>query len=161
MRIWAIIVAAVLTLSATGMAVAGPESAPIYVMRHLDTPERERDPDLTERGQKGAWALTEWFRGKPLLVIYVSNFRRTRQTVEMLNGERQIRLRLYDPADTAGLVARVKAEAGPVLIVGHSNTVPDIVEQLGGERPAALSHPDFGDIWTIDGKTTRRDRLTY
>lgn len=161
MRIWAMIVAAVLALSSTGMAMAGPESAPVYVMRHLDTPEGERDPDLTERGQKGAWALTRWFQGKPLLVIYVSNFRRTRQTVEMLNGERQIRLRLYDPADTPGLVARVKAEAGPVLIVGHSNTVPDIVEQLGGERPAALSHPDFGDVWTIDGKTTRRDRLTY
>ncbi|MET0246444.1 MAG: phosphoglycerate mutase family protein, partial [Sphingomonas sp.] len=139
----------------------GPESAPIYVMRHLDTPEGERDPDLTERGQKGAWALTEWFQGKPLSVIYISDFRRTRQTISALNGELQIRLRLYDPSDTPALVARVKAETGPVLIVGHSNTVPDIVEQLGGERPAALIHPDFGDVWTIDGRTTRRDRLTY
>jgi phosphohistidine phosphatase SixA len=161
MRIWAMIVAAVLALSSTGMAMAGPESAPVYVMRHLDTPKGERDPDLTERGQKGARALVEWFQGKPLSVIYVSNFRRTRQTISALNGERQIRLRLYDPADTPGLLARVKAETGSVLIVGHSNTVPDIVEQLGGERPTALAHPDFGDVWTIDGKTTRCDRLTY
>jgi phosphohistidine phosphatase SixA len=161
MRIWGMIVAAVLALTGAGMAAAGPESAPIYVMRHLDTPEGERDPDLTERGQKGAWALVEWFQGKPLSVIYVSDFRRTRQTISALNGERQIRLRLYDPADTAGLVARVKAETGPVLIVGHSNTVPDIVEQLGGERPAALAHPDFGDVWTVEAKATRRDRLTY
>lgn len=165
MRIWALIVAAALALTGTGMAVAGPDGAPaqapVYVMRHLDTPEGQRDPDLTERAQKGAWALTEWFQGKPLLVIYLSNFRRTRQTVEMLNGERRIRLRLYDPSDTPALVARVKAETGPVLIVGHSNTVPDIVEQLGGERPAALTHPDFGDVWTVDAKGTRRERISY
>jgi hypothetical protein len=44
-----------------------------------------------------------------------------------------------------------------VVIVGHSNTVPDIVQQLGGPRPAPLTHPDFGDVWRIgpDGATTR------
>ena len=38
-------------------------------------------------------------------------------------------------------------EDGPVLIVGHSNTVPGIVAALGGARPAPVSHPDFGDLW--------------
>ena len=44
-----------------------------------------------------------------------------------------------------------------MLIVGHSNTVPDIVAALGGTRPAPLTHPDFGDVWRIgaDGSTTR------
>ncbi len=43
-----------------------------------------------------------------------------------------------------------------MLVVGHSNTVPDIVEQLGGERPGELKHEDFGDVWTIaDGKSVR------
>ena len=48
----------------------------------------------------------------------------------------------------------------PVLVVGHSNTVPDIVEQLGGPRPAPLSHPDFGDVWRIEpGGVTARLRV--
>jgi broad specificity phosphatase PhoE len=55
------------------------------------------------------------------------------------------------------LIARVRAEHGAILIVGHSNTVPDIVAALGGIRPAALAHEDFGDIWRIapGGATTR------
>jgi hypothetical protein len=52
----------------------------------------------------------------------------------------------------------VRAGPLPALIVGHSNTVPDIVAQLGGTRPAPLVHADFGDIWRIgpDGATIRR-----
>ena len=52
-------------------------------------------------------------------------------------------------------------ERGTVLIVGHSNTVPDIVAGLGGTRPDPLVHEDFGDIWHIAGpeRVTTRDKL--
>ena len=44
-----------------------------------------------------------------------------------------------------------------MLIVGHSNTVPEIIAALGGTRPAPLVHEDFGDIWRIapSGETVR------
>jgi phosphohistidine phosphatase SixA len=66
----------------------------------------------------------------------------------------------YDPRDTPGLLARVKAEAGTVLIVGHSNTVPEIVAGLGGARPADLAETDYGGIFRVrrDG-TVERLRL--
>ena len=69
---------------------------------------------------------------------------------------------IYDPRDTPGLIASVSVETGTVLIVGHSNTVPDIVEKLGGERPGDLTHGDFGDIWHVAGpeRTTTRVRLS-
>jgi len=56
------------------------------------------------------------------------------------------------------VIARLKAEPGNVLVVGHSNTVPDIVEALGGTRPAALEETDYGAIWHVgrDGKTEVR-----
>ena len=43
-------------------------------------------------------------------------------------------------------------ERWPVLVVGHSNTVPEIVEKLGGERPAALTEADYGDVWHFRGR---------
>jgi phosphohistidine phosphatase SixA len=54
-------------------------------------------------------------------------------------------------------VARLKAEAGTVLVVGHSNTVPEIVAQLGGARPADLAETDYGDIFRVrrDGTVER------
>ncbi len=148
-----------LLLAAAGCATtASRQSAPaFYVMRHLDTPAGERDPDLLPEGQRAAILLAGWFGDTPPTAIYVSDFRRTRQTVAPLAARLGLSPIVYDPADTAGLVARIRAERGPVLIVGHSNTVPDIIEQLGGMRPAPLVHQDFGDIWRIgpDGSTAR------
>jgi broad specificity phosphatase PhoE len=134
-----------------------PAASVFYVMRHLNTPAGERDPDLLPEGQRAAETLARTFRGERPIAIYVTDFRRTRQTAAPLAARLHLTPIVYDPADTPGLLARVRAEHGPVLIVGHSNTVPDIVAGLGGERPAALVHEDFGDLWRIDpdGTTTR------
>ena len=143
---------------AAACATDAPDRGPaIYVIRHLNTPAGERDPDLLPEGQRAAAALATWFRRERPGAIYVSDFRRTRQTAAPLAARLGLTPIVYDPADTPGLVARVRAERKPVLIVGHSNTVPDIVEQLGGTRPAPLVHEDFGDIWRVgpDGATLR------
>jgi broad specificity phosphatase PhoE len=132
---------------------------PIYVTRHYDTPAGERDPDLIPQGKARAQALARWFRGKKLKAIYVSDFKRTRQTAAPLAAERGIVPEVYDPRDTPAIVARARVAKVPVLIVGHSNTVPDIVQQLGGERPADLQHEDFGDVWTVRGGTSLRERV--
>lgn len=127
-----------------------------YVVRHFDTPKGEKDPDLLPQGAARAEALARWFRGKRLCAILVTQYKRTRQTAAPTAAGRSIAIQSYDAADTAGVVARAKASACPVLIVGHSNTVPDIVEKLGGARPADLKHEDFGDVWTVaNGKTDR------
>lgn len=144
-------------------AFAEPAAQPVYVLRHLNTPAGEPDPDLLPEGRAAAIALadlmeTDRFQGagRPV-AIYVSDFKRTRQTAAPTAARLALNLTVYDPRDTAGLIARVRAETGPVLIVGHSNTVPDIVAALGGERPAPLSHPDFGDLWVVapGGATTK------
>jgi broad specificity phosphatase PhoE len=128
----------------------------VHVIRHFDTPAGERDPALTDVGTKRAEALVRWFAGKPLTAIYVTNFKRTQATVAPLAAERGLTPTLYGPTPDAGLIDRLRAENGAVLVVGHSNTVPNIVAALGGEKPSPLSHPDFGDVWTIaDGATTR------
>ena len=147
-------------------ALAQPAAHPVYVMRHLNTPAGEPDPDLLPEGRAAAIALadlmeTDQFQGagRPV-AIYVSDFKRTRQTAAPLAARLALNVTVYDPRDTAGLLARVRAETGPVLIVGHSNTVPDIVAALGGLRPAPLTHPDFGDLWIVEaGGATLRLRI--
>jgi len=152
-----VLVIAFFTLAAC-MTTTAPGPPPVYVMRHLNTPQGERDPDLLPEGQRAAQALAGWFGRERVRAIYVSDFRRTRQTAAPLAARLGLIPIVYDPADTPGLVARVRAGPHPALIVGHSNTVPDIVEALGGTRPPPLVHADFGDIWRVgrNGTTTRR-----
>ena len=138
-------------------AVPAAAQSNVYVMRHLNTPAGQRDPDLLPEGQRTAEALTAWFAGERPVAIYVTDYKRTRQTAAPLAARLGLTPIVYNPADTPALIARVRAEHGAVLVVGHSNTVPDIVAALGGERPAALAHEDFGDIWRVapGGATTR------
>jgi phosphohistidine phosphatase SixA len=156
MRLVALLALALSSLAACATP-SEPAPPPTWVVRHLNTPAGERDPDLTAEGQRAAAALAAWFRADPPRAIYVSDYRRTRQTAAPLAARLGLVPIVYDPADTPGLIARVRAGPRPALIVGHSNTVPDIVEQLGGTRPAALVHEDFGDIWRVapDGATIR------
>lgn len=149
----------ILLLACLAAAPALAKDPPIYVTRHYDTPAGERDPDLLAQGKARAEALARWFKGRTLKAIYVSDFKRTRQTAAPLAAKRGITPETYDPRDTPAILARARAARAPVLIVGHSNTVPDIVAQLGGERPAELKHEDFGDIWTIRGGKSLRGRV--
>ena len=154
-RLW--LLAALAALAACTTAAAPPPAPAVYVMRHLDTPAGERDPELLPEGRRSAELLATWFGAERPRAIYVSDFRRTRQTAGPLAARLGLAPIVYDPADTPGLIARVRAGPLPALIVGHSNTVPDIVAALGGTRPAPLVHEDFGDIWRVaaDGATTR------
>ncbi len=131
-----------------------------------NTPEGQPDPDLLPEGRAAAIALadmleTDRFQGaRRPVAIYVSDYKRTRQTAAPTAARFGLNLTVYDPRDTPGLTARVRREPGPVLIVGHSNTVPDIVAALGGLRPAPLTHPDFGDIWLVEpGGATLKLRI--
>lgn len=136
------------------MAPIQPAST-FYVMRHLDTPAGVQDPDLTAEGQRNAQLLADWFGANPPATIFVSNTRRAQQTAAPLAAKLGVTPRIYDPRDTPTLIGEIMKEPPPVLIVGHSNTVPDIVQALGGERPKALTHEDFGDIWVIRGDRRR------
>jgi broad specificity phosphatase PhoE len=162
MRLSGLLVIALLALA--GCATPRPPGPPpaTYVMRHLNTPAGERDPDLLPEGRRAAAALVGWFareRARPA-AIYVSDFRRTRQTAAPLAASLGLTPIVYDPADTPALIAQVRAGPAPALIVGHSNTVPDIVAALGGTRPAPLVHADFGDIWRVGtGGATARMRI--
>jgi phosphohistidine phosphatase SixA len=135
-----------------------PRGASYYVMRHLQKGEGQ-DPPLSAEGAADARRLIGFFAADPPRVIYVSTTRRAWETAEPLARRLRVRVRRYDPGDTNGLVARVLAERGPVLVVGHSNTVPEIVEKLGGERPAALADTDYGDVWHLWGTPRRTERL--
>ena len=149
----------ILALAALLALPALAQEAPIYVTRHYDTPAGETDPDLTPPGKARAEKLNAWFYGRTLKAIFVSDFKRTRQTAAPLAASLGVTPETYDPRDTPAIVARAKAPGGPVLIVGHRNTLPEIVARLGRKRPGDLKHEDFGDLWTIEGGATEHMKI--
>ncbi len=148
-----------LVAAACATAPADPPAPSVYVMRHLQKAEGQ-DPALSEEGRRNAERLVTRFEKDPPAAIYVSATRRARETGGPLAAQLGLTPKEYDPRDTPALIARARAEMGTVLIVGHSNTVPEIVARLGGARPADLAETDYGDIFRVrrDG-TVERLRL--
>ncbi|HEY0414451.1 MAG TPA: phosphoglycerate mutase family protein [Allosphingosinicella sp.] len=139
-------------LSASAAARPQPPGAPdVYVMRHLQKGTGD-DPGLSEAGRANAARLADWFGKAPPRTIFVSRTRRARETAAPLAASLGLTPQDYEPLDVAGVVARAKAAPGPVLIVGHSNTVPDVVAALGGARPGPIAEESFGQVWRVHGR---------
>jgi phosphohistidine phosphatase SixA len=120
----------------------------IYVMRHLQKGAGD-DPALTSEGTKGAAAVAKILGSESIAAVFATPTRRAQQTGAPLAAKRGIAVTLYDPGDPQKLATAVAAVKGAVLIVGHSNTVPDLVAMFGGDRPAPLADSDYGTIYVL------------
>ena len=121
----------------------------IYVVRHFQKGEGA-DPSLTVEGAANAQRLAAMLKDKGIAVIFATPTRRAMETAAPLAKLLGIRVRPYDPSGFGQLAALAAAAGGPVLIVGHSNTVPSIVEYLGGARPSPLSDQDYGTLFEVE-----------
>lgn len=137
-----------LVLAGCSTAASEPREQAFHVMRHLHK-AAGTDPGLTEEGRRCAARLADEMAASGIRSIYASTTRRARETAAPLAARLGLTPVEYDPRDTPGLAARVAAEPGSVLVVGHSNTVPEIVERLGGARPGDLAEDRFGEVWRV------------
>ena len=137
-----------LALAGCATAAPQPREEAFYVVRHLQKASGS-DPGLTAEGQRCAARLADEMAGSGIRAVYASTTRRARETAAPLAARIGVTPAEYDPRDTPALVTRVRAEPGSVLVVGHSNTVPDIVEALGGARPGDLAEDRYGEVWRV------------
>jgi len=129
-------------------AVPAVAAESIYVIRHLQKAAGD-DPPLTPEGAAGASALANILADRGIGAVFATPTRRAIQTATPLAVRLGLPVTRYDPADSAALLEATRAIPGNILIVGHSNTVPDLVVQFGGERPAPMTEEDYGTIYAV------------
>jgi phosphohistidine phosphatase SixA len=142
--------AALLVLALAACATAAPEPAApdYYVVRHLQKADGP-DPALSAEGRANAQLLAGLLDANPPRAVYASATRRALETAQPTAARYRLAIKEYDPRDTPALIARVRAESGPVLIVGHSNTVPTIVQALSGRAIGEMEESDYGTLFRI------------
>ena len=142
------IIAVIANLMLGLAAVPAGAADTVYVMRHLHKAAGD-DPPLTAEGANLARLLAGQLGGVGIEAVFATKTRRATQTAEPLADSLKLPITTYEPRDVPGLVAAVQAVRGNVLVVGHSNTVPDIVAALGGTRPEPISETEYGTIYVI------------
>lgn len=106
----------------------------IVLVRHAerDGPSAT-DPGLTAVGEERAQALARLLADAGITRIHSTETRRTRETAGPLAAALELGVEPYDGRDLVAFAARLRAEPGRHLVVGHSNTTPEIAGLLGGE----------------------------
>jgi broad specificity phosphatase PhoE len=107
------------------------------------------DPGLSETGRARAESLAAALKDAGITAIFVTEYRRTRDTAAPLAKLLGIEPQKLPAKDTAGLIERLKAATGRVLVVGHSNTVPDVVKGLGVTTPVTVGEADYDNLFVV------------
>lgn len=150
-----LVIAAILASLGAAPALAADT---VYVMRHLPKAEGQ-DPPLTVAGTAQAERLANILENANIKAIFATATRRARQTGEPLAARLGLRVTTYDPGNVDSLATAVTAAGGPVLIVGHSNTVADLVARFGGGGVAPLTDQDYGTIYVVHTGTSAVNRI--
>jgi|tagenome__1003787_1003787.scaffolds.fasta_scaffold20976057_3 broad specificity phosphatase PhoE len=145
------LVAALLAATATPSQVFAADT--VFVIRHLQKAQGS-DPPLSAEGAANAQALAGMLARSGIRAIFATPTRRAMQTAEPLATKLAIKVTSYDPARPEALAAAVGAIPGAVLIVGHSNTVPDLVARLGGKGPVSVGEQDYGTVFVVTSDGT-------
>jgi broad specificity phosphatase PhoE len=115
------------------------------------------DAPLSPLGEVRAARLAQMFSDNEpygrIGAIYVTNTRRTQQTSAALSQRLGLDAIVVDAkTDSTDLARRVLREnrGGRALIVGHSNTVPEIVAALAGVRNVPpMGEEEFDTLYVV------------
>jgi broad specificity phosphatase PhoE len=127
---------------------AGPRV--VFLVRHAEKGQGQ-DPSLTDAGRERAKALARVLGDAHIDAIYTSEAIRTVQTAEPLASKLGLMINKDPMGDISALIGHIREEqAGQhVLIVGHSNTVPEAIASLGVPDPVTIGEADFDNLFVV------------
>jgi broad specificity phosphatase PhoE len=121
----------------------------IFIVRHAEKADATKDPDLSEAGRARAEALAKTLRDANVTAIYATEFKRTQQTAAPLAKVLGITVTILPPKDNAALIAKLRASTGNALVVGHGDTIPDLIKALGISDPINIAENDYDNLFAV------------
>lgn len=130
----------------------------IYVVRHAEKAVQEAnmtsDVQLSGAGKQRAEKLKEVLSSKKIGLIYSTNTIRTKSTAQPTADHFKLPIAIYTPKPDSAFISLLKSKKQNTLVVGHSNTIDDIVNMLCREKKVAGDLPDteYDNLYVIKGK---------
>ena len=142
-----------------------------YVVRHAEkatasagtTMSTPDNPSLTPAGEQRAQALKEVLKTQRVEYIFSTKTIRTVATAEPLSKERSVSIQYYSPMPDSAFFKKLKGLKKNVLIVGHSNTVDNIVNGLTGKQsvPGDLADSEYDNLFVVTYKKFFGTKIKY
>jgi phosphohistidine phosphatase SixA len=132
------------------------EISTVIVLRHAEKLDSTDGAPLSPQGVARAERLAAMLGGPaetgPVRAIYSSDLRRARDTVAPLAARLSLPVIALPARDIDALLARLRREGrgATSVVVGHSDTVPQIVAGLtDGRVEVGIEPEDFGSLFIV------------
>jgi len=169
-----VMLCAAVLVTPTAAALTAADHQVIFVVRHAERaatsdPNASKrmmadDPPLTAAGQARAARLATMLASADIKRIYTTEFQRTRQTAAPLADKLKITPVMAAAKDPAPLVRQLQQGTGNALVVGHSNTIPDLLKKLGVKDTVTIADDQYDDLFIVIrrvGESPTLVRLKY
>lgn len=122
----------------------------VFLVRHAEKASNATDAPLSETGERRAAALARHLKDARVAAIYTTEYQRTIKTGEPLARA----IGLHVTSMTGGpdaFVTRIRAEhpRDVVLVVGHSNTLPDLLTAFGSTERVTIADEEYDNLFML------------
>lgn len=134
----------------------------VILVRHAEKGPGQ-NPPLTEIGHKRAGALAHALSSAGVDAIFVSDALRTQQTADSAAALLGLTPEIISANSVDELANRIKSDhrGEVVLVVGHSNTVPQVIEKLGISSPPAIPDTEYDNMFILHRPKYGPRKLTH
>ena len=140
-----IVVATILLFTLSAVAA----SPIVFVVRHAEKSANGNDPDLSTAGQERAEGLARIMKDAEIAAIFTTEFKRTQETAAPTAKECDVSPTVVPADQISALAEKLRALKGNALVVGHGNTIPNLVKALGIEIAVDVPENDYSELFVI------------
>jgi phosphohistidine phosphatase SixA len=138
----------------------------VFVVRHAERADAgmsggtmmASDPELSAAGRSRAEALAAMLKDAGITGIFVTEYKRTQQTAAPIAKATGLEPIVVGARDVSALVSQLKAWKGNALVIGHSNTVGEVMAGLGAGAAVKIADEEYDNLFVVFGGTLVRLR---
>jgi broad specificity phosphatase PhoE len=130
----------------------------VILVRHADPAAGGADPSLSPAGVHRAGVLAKMLADAGITAIFTSELRRTKETAKPLASLLNI-VPVVIANDATAAANQIKAAGKRVLVVGHSNTVPEFIHALAGPANVVINPIEFDRLFVLEMPAHGADSL--
>ncbi len=122
----------------------------IYLVRHAEKEvDGTKDPVLTTQGIQRAQNIADMLSSANIKHIYSTDYQRTQMTAKPLADMLGVDVKSYDPRQLKQFAEQLKQQEGNILVVGHSNTTPELTHFISGKSTISLTEAEYDFIFQV------------
>jgi phosphohistidine phosphatase SixA len=120
----------------------------VILVRHAERVSSGEDPGLSAAGKRRAGVLATMLADADVSAIFTSTFRRTKETAAPLAQKTGLAPRVIDD-DVATAKTEIIGGGSRVVVIGHSDTVPEFIHALGGPSDVQIEDDEFDRMFVL------------